>query len=606
MKGEKTMKWLNRTIRSMKFLLKFSWKNNKKYIFTLFGEKMISSLLPFSIIIFPKFIIDELTKGRNLKMLMLWVCLLVGCNFIGGALKEYLSYMQLYQRVSLFEKFNVLIGKKIMMMDFEHLENPEMLDLKDKAYKSIGGDGGEGFGVVIEFAANIVSSIIAICGIIYIIATLNIFIVALIIALVIMNSIFEAVIAKKNYKIDMDKIPYERKFGYLYRMLWDFSYGKEMRLGRLSDWILGKFERQLKITNLFYFKVYMNYLKSTVLAVFTSFIREIVSYGYLVYQVLYKGMGIGSFTMYLSAIGKFSELLKEVFKSFINIGQVGLYVDDLIKFLNLTENKRLGTMVLSEAKNGNYEIVFDNVSFRYPGHDKYALKNVSLTLKAGEKLSIIGENGAGKTTFVKLLTRLYDPIDGQILINGTNIKDISYDDYMSIFSVVFQDFKIFAFTIKENIALGDSENAENEKVMETLDRSGLSSKVKTLEKGIDTSLYKIFDDKGIELSGGQSQKLAIARALYKNAPIVILDEPTSALDPRAEYEIYKKFDELVQGKTAVYISHRMSSARFCDKIAVFKNGEVIEYGTHHELMSKNGVYSELFNMQAQFYVDAAV
>ena len=600
------MENLKRTLRSMKFLMSFSWRNNKKYVFSLFGERIISVLLPFTLIIFPKFIIDELVGGKDLQRVLMWAALLVGCNLVGGALKEFLTYTQWNQRIRLFEQFNVLVGRKIMRMDFEHLERPEMLDLKDKAYKSIGDNGGEGFGVVIEFLADIVSAFIALFGVMYIISTLNIYIVALIVVLVIVNSLFDGKIAKANYKVAMEKIPYERKFGYLFKMLWDFSFGKEMRLGNMCNWIIGKFENQLRATNRYYKKVLANQYKSHFLSILTTFIREATAYGYLIYRVLFTGMGIGDFTMYLSAISKFSDILKNMFKAFISVDQLGLYVDDLIKFLNLSEGKRTGERAVPAVANNRYEIVFDKVSFRYPGSDRYILRDVSITIKAGEKLSIIGENGAGKTTFVKLLTRLYDPTEGRILVNGMDIKSISYDEYMAIFSVVFQDFKLFAFNIKENIALAESDRAEDREIIDNLERSGLENRLKTLEKGLDTSIYKIFDEKGIELSGGEGQKLAIARALYKDAPIVVLDEPTAALDPRAEYEIYRRFDELVNGKTAVYISHRLSSARFCDKIAVFSNGQIVEYGNHKDLIKKNGMYTELFNMQAQFYVDAAV
>ncbi|MBQ9151401.1 MAG: ABC transporter ATP-binding protein [Clostridia bacterium] len=237
------------------------------------------------------------------------------------------------------------------------------------------------------------------------------------------------------------------------------------------------------------------------------------------------------------------------------------------------------------------------------GQTEYALENVNITIHSGEKLSVVGENGAGKTTFVKLLTRMYDPTSGDIFLNGINIRDMDYDQYQSILSAVFQDFCLFSFDLKENIVLGGKEPENNQEVEACLELSGFSDKLKKLEKGIDTHIYKDFEPDGFEPSGGEAQKIALARALYKDAPIVVLDEPNAALDPRAEYEMYQKFNNLVQGKTAIYISHRLSSAKFCDRIAVFKAGTIIEYGTHPELMCHNGVYAELFNMQAQYYVD---
>lgn len=214
-------------------------------------------------------------------------------------------------------------------------------------------------------------------------------------------------------------------------------------------------------------------------------------------------------------------------------------------------------------------------------------------------MSIVGENGAGKTTFIKLLTRLYDPTEGEILFNGVNIKKIEYEQYMSLFSTVYQDYKLFSFSLKDNIALNLP--VDDKRIQTVLERVGLSEKLRTLPKGMDTMLYKNFAEDGFEPSGGEGQKIALARALYRDTSFVILDEPTAAWDPRAEYEMYRNFNEMVAGKTAVYISHRMSSTKFCDKVAVFTKGKLVEYGTHNDLIKKDGLYKELFDMQAQYY-----
>lgn len=245
-------------------------------------------------------------------------------------------------------------------------------------------------------------------------------------------------------------------------------------------------------------------------------------------------------------------------------------------------------------------IEFRDVSFTYPGTQVKVLDHVSITIRSGEHLSIVGLNGAGKTTFVKLLCRLYDVDQGEILLDGVNIKDYEYVEYMKLFSVVFQDFKLLAFSIRENIIL--DQKASEEEIANIYKLAGIEDKIISLEKGIDTIIFKSFDKDGIELSGGEQQKLAIARALYKNSLIVILDEPTAALDPIAEYDIYRQFDTLVGGKTAIYISHRLSSCKFCDKIAVFAEGMIKEYGNHDELVNlSGGIYPEMFAAQAQYY-----
>jgi ATP-binding cassette subfamily B protein/ATP-binding cassette subfamily C protein len=244
-------------------------------------------------------------------------------------------------------------------------------------------------------------------------------------------------------------------------------------------------------------------------------------------------------------------------------------------------------------------IEFRNVSFRYPNQERYTLKNINITIRGGEKLSIVGENGAGKTTFTKLLARFYRPTEGTIYLNGVDIQDYDYDQYAEMFSVLFQDFALFVMPLRDNITLG--RNIGDKEIITALEQSGFKDRLARLEKGLDTPVYKTFDETGFEPSGGEGQKIAMARALLKGAPVVILDEPTAALDPRAEYEMYMRFNEMVHGKTAIFISHRLASVTFCVKVAVFKNGEIVDHGTHDELMKKQGLYHELFTMQAQFY-----
>ena len=259
-----------------------------------------------------------------------------------------------------------------------------------------------------------------------------------------------------------------------------------------------------------------------------------------------------------------------------------------------------GTLPVEKRTDNEYEIEFKNVSFKYPGSENYALKNFNLKFNIGQRMAVVGMNGSGKTTMIKLLCRLYDPTEGEITLNGFNIKNYNYDEYMSIFSVVFQDFKLFSFTLGQNVAA--SVDVDEQKAEECLSTAGLAERLRNMAKGMETPLYKDFEEDGVEISGGEAQKIALARALYKDAPFIVLDEPTAALDPVAEFEIYSKFNEIVGGKTAIYISHRLSSCRFCDDIAVFHEGELIQRGSHDTLIADGGgKYHELWIAQAQYY-----
>ncbi len=249
-----------------------------------------------------------------------------------------------------------------------------------------------------------------------------------------------------------------------------------------------------------------------------------------------------------------------------------------------------------------YEVEFRGVSFRYPGTETWTLKHISLTFSAGERLAVVGQNGSGKTTFIKLLCRLYEPDEGSILLNGTDIREYDIEEYRKIFSVVFQDYQLFSFSLAQNVAAATE--PDGNRVTECLQRAGFGGRLSGMPLGTETCLYKDFEENGVEISGGEAQKIALARALYKDAPIVVLDEPTAALDPAAEYEIYSRFNDIVGNKAAIYISHRLSSCRFCDDIAVFNKGELVQRGSHEELVCrKEGKYFELWSAQAQHYAE---
>lgn len=276
------------------------------------------------------------------------------------------------------------------------------------------------------------------------------------------------------------------------------------------------------------------------------------------------------------------------------------YFSILFGYLNLDAGKYRGTLPVEKRDDNEYEFEFKNVSFKYPKTEKYVLKNINLKFKIGKRLAIVGMNGSGKTTLIKLLIRLYDVTDGEILLNGINIKKYDYAEYLSLFSVVFQDFKLFSFSLAENVAASETYDAA--KLKAVLKKCGLAETVKNFPYGVDTYLYKNYEEDGIEISGGEAQKIAMARALYKDAPFIILDEPTAALDPISEYEIYSHFDEITGSKTAVFISHRLSSCRFCSEIAVFDEGALVQLGSHETLLQdKSGKYAELWNAQAQYY-----
>jgi len=309
---------------------------------------------------------------------------------------------------------------------------------------------------------------------------------------------------------------------------------------------------------------------------------------------------IGSITQYVGAATALAANVYGLLEVLGGMKSNTVYLEKTFEFLDLPNAMYQGSLTTEKRADRQYEVEFKNVSFRYPGAENWALKNVSIKFKVGKRLAIVGENGSGKTTFIKLLCRLYDPQEGQILLNGIDIRKYNYRDYMDVFSIVFQDFQLISQPLGNNVA--GSAAYDEARVRKALTDAGFAERLDSLPKGLDTQLYKDFTENGVEVSGGEAQKIAIARALYKDAPFIILDEPTAALDPLAEAEIYSRFNDISGDKTAIYISHRLSSCKFCDEIAVFHDGAVIQQGSHEELLGDaGGKYHELWNAQAQYY-----
>lgn len=575
--------------------LSLAHKMSKTYIPLLCITAIIKSLSPFLNIIMPKFILDELIGEKRVEILVLYVSITVLGNGLINLLIKVLDTKVDIANFAMVNSFELHMGEHIMSMDYENLEDPEILDQKEKAIFPINNQGvlWRMFGSMI----NLLQGLITMIGLIAIVATLNVFLLLIIIAIMLVNASLLKKQQSMYYEMYQGLIPLNRKFGYYITLIGDFSMAKDVRINHMAPFILKKVE-DYNSESIFQFgKYFAKFGKTDGISAINLQIQMVAVYAYMAWQVLKGIIGVGSFTMYIAAANSFSGSIFTMLANFIEFNQNCKYLEQYLEFERLPSRKDAGKKAIKNKE--QVEVEFRNVSFRYPRSEEYTLKNVSLTIHSGEKLSIVGQNGAGKTTFIKLLCRLYEPLEGEILANGVNIKNYSSEEYNRLLAVVFQDYKLFSFSVRENIAF--YRNADEKKLSIALEKAGLKNRINKLAKGIETSIYKNFDKEGVELSGGEGQKLAIARAIYKEAPVVILDEPTAALDPYAEFEIYSRFNDMVNNKTAIYISHRLSSCRFCDHIAVFDQGELIEYGSHEELERQNGLYSKMWHTQAQYY-----
>ena len=587
------------TFHNIIYMLKFLWKINKNYCLIGIPDIILSAIFPFVLIIFPRYIIDGIMNGESIEEIFKIIILMCLSMLIIRILQSVVQFFMTKEYNKIYFSTNSSIGLKAMNLKYQDIEDPKTLDLFNKVMRTLD------ISAIFESIHKIISSIITIIGLIVIIASID-FIVFIVIAIIVAINIF-CDTRNKRYDYDWQKeaSPYQRKFDYYLSLMYDFSYGKEIRINNLKGYFKGKYDQEVSMYSNKLDKVVFKYLCLNSLRAVASVAQDLFLYGYLALAAFNKLITIGEFSMYVSAINNFSSSLMGLTGAFVDLNQQSMFIRDFREFTEKETVESKGDIPLQDVVTDKpFIFEFKNVSFQYPTSSEegnFVLKNVSITIRQGEKLSIVGLNGAGKTTFIKLLVRLYEPTKGNIYLNGVDITQINYVEYSNFFSVVFQDFKLFAFSFEENITLNLAKNKEN--IIEVTEKSGLGGKVQSLSLGYETPIYNIFSNQGIEFSGGEKQKLAIARALYKEASVVILDEPTAALDPLAEYEIYEKFNQLVDGKTAVYISHRLSSTKLCDHIAVFENGEIVQYGCHDELVHMQGLYKQMFEKQASPYMD---
>ncbi len=492
---------------------------------------------------------------------------------------------------------------KLFHTDFKNMESPDFLDYAQRAKTAL--NRGKGFHGVLYQSRNFIAQ-----------GTLMILSAALIgiqnlLMMIIFIVISFGIVKISSFFTKRDKIKFSdamaptwRKMNYLESTTKNFDFAKDIRLFNMSN----AFFNQLSGVNETYKELNRKHHNRMVLWEVSLgsvlIVQKILMYTWLVYNVVTGAYQISDFVLYVGLVSTFHASVGYVNWIYSDMRTNSLMINDYRNFIDWKEDRETADEKdghITEINLDKFEFRFENVSFKYPGHDNYVLKNVNLTIKNGAKLAVVGVNGAGKTTFIKLMMKLYEPSEGRILLNDVDIKEYNREEYFKLFSPVFQNVECFAMPIYQNISFAEEDKTDMNKINEVLEQSGLSEKINSYEKGIHTKLLKIFDKEGIDLSGGEKQRLAMARALYKDGKVIILDEPTAALDALAEDRMYREFENMIHGKTAVFISHRLGSTRFCDKIAMFEDGTIVEEGTHEELMAKNEKYAYMFGIQSQYY-----
>lgn len=589
----------------------------KRLLPTSIVVAIVTAVMPFINIWFTSKIIDLLDVGTSMSDLAVYIGLAVGINAVLFFINYFLGDIYFMFRSLMYNKELQNISAKLFKAEYQKLESSDFKELIHKhseAQDRVFSSFVQFSWMMRDFISGAVTLIISV---IIIIPLLKIgftktgdtyfespvFLLTIFGAIAIMAVIILIVATQMNkawFKAGDEYSRLDRIFYYFLNMFSDYNTGKEIRLYKeqnliehtATDKLLTDGEKLLK-------KASLHTAKSSS---FVAILGALVGFGiYLFIGVkgLYGLFGIGSLVLYC---GSFMQIINGIMKMAVTFGKTAEMVplvNYYFEIVNAKDDMTYGEKELDLSD--KFEIEFKNVSFKYPNTESYALQNINLKINNGEHLAVVGRNGSGKTTFIKLMCRLYDVTDGEILINGINIKEYSKESIISLYSVVFQDFKIFSTTLAQNIST--NEEYDKERLYDALDKANIKDRVLAMENKESTYLYKDLDKAGVEISGGEAQKLALARALYKDAPIVILDEPTAALDPIAEHEIYNRFNSFVENKTAIYISHRLSSCVFCDKIAVFDKSKLVESGTHQELLTAGEKYFELWNAQAKYYIN---
>lgn len=599
--------------------IKINYKICKSLIWCISIHSLLNAFFPIATAYFSSAIINSLISKDAYRKTVLMVLIFLLIQLI-WRLVLYIISKQIQMKKSIWNNMCAnYINRISSKMDYEHFENPRVNEIYTRVCSA--NDNREGLYAINGLFGQFISNITKVCSCFALFASIIVgtfvgtekgwlyfvnssYMTILFIVILIVKAILQcktdSKMTKKVYDVWGETARENMFFGRLFSLGTDFRNGMTLRIFN-EDKLILKNTRDFvknpnkisKITNL--------WIKSSVIHNIFDLFFIAFQYFFIVGRALSGAMGIGNFVFYSQTITSFSDGVMGLANLSVDLSSNNRFIKDFLEYTNLPNKMRSGTKAVPNLKYSDCIVEFVNVSFKYPNSEKYVLKNINISLPMDRITNIVGVNGSGKTTFIKLLCRLYDPTEGVIKLNGIDIREFDYDSYMRFFSIVFQDFKLFSFTLGQNVALSNS--YDDSIVEKSLVEAGFESRLESLKDGLGTYLYKTFENDGVEISGGEAQKIAIARSLYKDAKIMIMDEPTAALDPIAEFDIFNRIQQIIQNRTVICISHRLSSCRICDRILVFLDGEIAQDGSHKELVNVEGPYKELWNAQAQYYMN---
>ena len=586
--------------QNIMYMIRIAWAERKSVLvlcLMLTILPVIENLL--NIFIIPS-ILTAIEENKTLLQLVYTIVIFVGLLMLVGTIYTYFAVKEPFEHAAFRIIMTSKINHKIVHMSYPHMENQDVIKKIERVNKSIIDDNSSTQAIWVSLT-NLMKNCLGFAVYLALLSSLETWILGIVLVTAILSFLANRFINRWSHQIKEEEAEYSHKMEYISERASDAVIAKDIRLFGMRNWLETIYNETLQLYHSLVERREKKYILGDCANIALTLIRNGVAYIYLIALVMDGAISAPEFLLYFTSVGSFAGWVDGVFSGIIDMHKYSLEISTLRDFLEYPELFKFEDgesleMNLSE----DYQIQLKNISFRYSPNGKDILKNICLTIKPGEKLAIVGLNGAGKTTLVKLICGFYDPTEGEVLLNGENIIKFNRRDYYRHFSAVFQEFSILPVSLSENISQSNID-FDIEKIWHCVEKSGLKNKIESLPQKLDSRFGKgVFED-SIELSGGEIQSLMLARALYKEAPIIVLDEPTAALDAIAESKLYNKYNDMVCGRTAVYISHRLASTQFCDRIILLEDGEIVEEGTHSELIRKAGKYAEMFEIQGKYY-----
>ena len=580
------------------FMVKTAWGSVRSVLWFSILFAVLSVGINLAQLFIAPMVLQKVEALAPLGELLATIGIFAGLLLVLNALMGYLNENIMYGRIDVRSEIIHMINHKAFTTSYPNTKDPAVLRLQNEALNNCDSND-EPSEHVWRTLTGLMINLFGFVVYLLLLTDVNLLLMGVVILTTVVGFFISRHINEWGYRHREERARYDKEMGYFVSKTESVKLAKDIRIFGLAPWLNAVYASSRRAFEAFIDHRERVYAWNCVVDVVLQIARNGIAYGYLIYRTLTEGMAASEFLLYFTAFTGFSNWVTGLLSEFSTLHKECLGLSVIQEYIHLPEQFRFeGGVPIPKAD--AYELKLENVTFRYPGTDKVIIRDMSLTLHPGEKIALVGLNGAGKTTFVKLLCGFYDPDEGRVLLNGIDIREFNRQEYYALFSAVFQEMSMLDLTVAEHVAQ-TAVNIDMDKVAECLEKAGLTAKVESLPQGLQTHVGKIAFLEGVEFSGGEMQRLMLARALYKDGPVLVLDEPTAALDPIAENDIYMKYNEMTKGKTSLFISHRLASTRFCDRILFLQDGVIAEEGTHEQLLSLDGEYAKLFHVQARYY-----